>query len=84
MIDCQIRRVGTDEVVLVELNGQLDSIGCDQLGSTVEQQLPEDLKRLIIDCQGLDYISSNGLGMVSITFAVVMKRTFERSNGVSR
>ncbi len=74
MIDCQIRHVGPNHVLLIELSGQLDSIGCDDLNELVERSISDDVKHLIIDCQGLSYISSNGLGMLVQLHTTMKKR----------
>lgn len=63
MIDYKIKRSGEKDVhLLIELSGQLDTVGCESLTSVIENELTDDVERLIVDCQNLEYISSRGLG----------------------
>ena len=55
------------------LSGKLDAFHCDYLLKCVEHQIEEGYKKLILDCHGLEFISSMGLGMLMRVHARMKK-----------
>lgn len=75
MIDWQSKQLGQDgEILLFELSGRLDSLQCDYLLNVIEHRIKRDQKKLIIDCNDLEYISSMGLGMLLRIHSRMKKR----------
>jgi anti-sigma B factor antagonist len=63
MFDFRYETVGKDnDIVAVVLAGRLDEDGCNYLLGCVEDEILEGHRKLVLDCGGLDYISSMGLG----------------------
>jgi anti-sigma B factor antagonist len=53
----------SENQLIVELSGRLDAITAPTLERTLFENI-NDIKRLILDCKGLEYISSAGLRVV--------------------
>jgi anti-sigma B factor antagonist len=65
MIDWHYEEFGEDgEILLLRLSGKLESTGCEYPFAAIEEQIREGRKRLIIDCDGLEFISRVGLSML--------------------
>lgn len=52
------------EVTVMELAGRLDSSSVEDFFCTVEEAADSGSLRLILDCDGLEYISSVGFGIM--------------------
>ena len=62
------------DIVSVVLSGKLDAFACDYLLKCVEHQIEEGYRKLILDCDGLEFISSVGLGMLMRVHARMKRR----------
>ena len=60
--------------ICFKLSGSLDASSCDYLYSVLEERVDGGCKRLILDCQSLEFISSMGLGMLLRIHARLSKR----------
>jgi anti-sigma B factor antagonist len=45
------------------LSGEVDAVSALQLDDSIKKVLSENPKNILVDCQGLTYISSAGLGV---------------------
>ena len=62
MIDYQTYTTGeNDEVLVMEVDGRLDSVAADFLVDCVEGQIEHGVRKIVLDCSNLDYVSSMGL-----------------------
>ncbi|NJL55292.1 STAS domain-containing protein [bacterium] len=62
LIDINVRAV--ESVVLVEVNGRIDSMNANQLGAALEQAIDEPPSlsvQIVLDLSAVDYMSSAGL-----------------------
>ncbi len=50
-----------DGKTIVNINGYLDTISAEEFQKFVDDMTPEDTAHVIVDCEGLEYISSSGL-----------------------
>jgi anti-anti-sigma factor len=65
MIEWYYKELGENgEIVVIPLSGRLEVDDCDYLYSAVEKLIETGNKHVIVDCDGLEYISSMGLGML--------------------
>jgi anti-anti-sigma factor len=65
MFDFEYKKVGKNEDILALVpSGMLDESNCHYLLDCVKEEVLEGRKKLIIDCGGLEFISSMGLGML--------------------
>jgi anti-sigma B factor antagonist len=63
MFDFQYEKVGqSGDILAVVLTGTLDQSNCNYLLDCVAEEILEGRKKLIVDCGGLEFISSMGLG----------------------
>jgi anti-sigma B factor antagonist len=63
MLDFSYAKVGKDKDILaVILTGRLDEETCHYLMDCVAEDVLDGRKKMILDCGGLEYISSLGLG----------------------
>lgn len=62
MRECIIKREELDSLDVVRLDGALDSYSFPRLETTLNGLRDSDRNRVILDCSGLDYISSAALG----------------------
>jgi len=58
-MDIQEERKG--QVVIVKINGRLDSISSSELESKISGLIDKNEKIILVDCQQLSYVSSAGL-----------------------
>jgi anti-sigma B factor antagonist len=58
-----IQRSTQDELTILSLAGFLDAHTAPEFETAVEQEIDAGHRKLIVDCQGLSYISSAGLGV---------------------
>lgn len=56
-----IRETRSGTAVVLALDGKLDGFSAPALETQINRLLSENVKRLVFDCSGLDYISSAGL-----------------------
>jgi len=65
MLDFSYERIGKDEdIICIPISGSLNADNCDYLLDCVEGRIEAGHHKLILDCDGLSYISSMGLGML--------------------
>jgi anti-sigma B factor antagonist len=65
MIDWTSETFGNDgEIQVLRLVGRVDASCCDYLFSVLESRIEDGQKKLILDCDQVDFISSVGLGML--------------------
>ncbi len=62
MRECIIKKEEADELDIVRLDGALDSYSFPRLETTLNGLRDSQRNRVILDCGGLDYISSAALG----------------------
>ncbi len=58
-----IRRATQDGLTILSLDGFLDAHTAPEFETAMQQELDAGHNKLIVDCQGLSYISSAGLGV---------------------
>ncbi len=56
-----IREVRAGGVIVLAVNGRLDSFTAPAFEAEISRALSEGAKRIVFDCSGLEYISSTGL-----------------------
>ena len=56
-----IRETRSGAVVVLALSGKLDSFSAPELEAQITRLLSEGVKRIVLDCAEVKYISSNGL-----------------------
>lgn len=59
----QIETQTLDQAALIIINGDIDASSSIQLDESLSQQLKNKHLNIVIDCSGLNYISSAGLGV---------------------
>jgi anti-sigma B factor antagonist len=59
----QINSTKENELMLLELNGELDASCSVQMDNELSKAINENTKGIAINCEGLQYISSAGLGV---------------------
>jgi anti-sigma B factor antagonist len=59
----RIKRIQEDKVDIVVINGEIDASSSIELDLTIAKSVGEGFKKILIDCTGLEYISSAGLGV---------------------
>lgn len=57
----EINSKKTDDKTIVEVAGYLDAISAEEFLRFVDEMSPEDSAHIVVDCTGLQYISSSGL-----------------------
>ena len=62
MRECVIKREERDELDVVRLDGALDSYSFPKLETALNELRDSQRHRVVLDCGGLDYISSAALG----------------------
>lgn len=74
MADFYYKELGiNNDIVSVVLSGRLDTEQCDYLLHCVQKQIENGCNKLILDCDGLEYISSMGLGMLMRVHSRMLK-----------
>ncbi len=68
-----IKKVATDGQVLFELEGRLDTVTSQELEKQLKSSL-DGVEKLVLDCSGLEYISSAGLRVLLATQKIMMKQ----------
>ncbi len=62
MRECIIKTEERDNLDIVQLDGALDSYSFPRLESTLNSLRQNNRNRVVLDCSGLDYVSSAALG----------------------
>lgn len=62
MKGCTIRQEQRDTFDILHLNGSLDAYSFSQLEDTLNELRDQDLNRVVLNCEKLEYISSAALG----------------------
>lgn len=62
MKGCEVQRVSEGDLDIVHLNGSLDAFSFPRMEEILNQLRAENRHRVILDCAGLEYISSAALG----------------------
>ena len=57
----QIEEVRKGQIVILKINGRLDSTNSSELDITISNLVGQNEKTILVDCQNLDYVSSAGL-----------------------
>lgn len=76
MSDFEIAQERQDDVEVLHLKGQLDAHSFPQLQDTLERIDAANPPRVVLDCSGLEYVSSAGLGVLK-----KMSREFRQREG---
>ncbi|MCX7983430.1 MAG: STAS domain-containing protein [Bacteroidetes bacterium] len=63
MSECKVRRRERDGITILELDGLLDAHTAPKLEQMFQTLLNDKKFKIIINCKGLQYISSAGLGV---------------------
>ncbi|MEM7550621.1 MAG: STAS domain-containing protein [Bacteroidota bacterium] len=58
----EIKRYQEDDQVIIQINGEIDASSSIELDEALRSSLDESSK-VLVDCEGLSYISSAGLGV---------------------
>jgi|SRR5579872_2164398 len=58
-----IQRTSQGELTILALEGYLDAHTAPEFENAVQREVDAGNRRIIVDCQGLSYISSAGLGV---------------------
>ena len=65
MLDFSVEALGENsDIMCISIRGDLTAENCEYLLKCVESQIEDGYKNLILNCAGLTYISSLGLGML--------------------
>ncbi len=51
----------TEDKTIIEVKGYLDATNAEEFKKVVDDLSAEDTKQVVVDCEGLEYISSSGL-----------------------
>ncbi len=51
----------TEDKTIIELKGYLDATNAEEFQKVVDGMPAEDTQHVVVDCDGLEYISSSGL-----------------------
>jgi anti-anti-sigma factor len=71
-----INETVTGDIQTLELTGRLDVNTSDQFQEALDGVIAKGAKRLVIDCAGLDYVSSSGLRVF-----ILAGKKFKSENG---
>jgi anti-sigma B factor antagonist len=58
-----IQRSAQNDLTILSVGGYLDAHTAPEFENAVQREIDAGNRKLIVDCQGLDYISSAGLGV---------------------
>ena len=56
-----LREARSGEVVVLAISGRLDGVSAPELEDHINRLLSGNVKRIVFDCSGMEYISSAGL-----------------------
>lgn len=59
----QIKRLQEDGIDIISPIGEVDASSSIELDLTIAKSVGEGYTKILVDCQGLEYISSAGLGV---------------------
>jgi anti-sigma B factor antagonist len=62
----EISREYTGNIIILSLNGRLDTLNFAQLENEINSLIKKNQKDYILDCQELDYVSSSGLRVLML------------------
>ncbi len=62
MKECTIEHEARDDIDILSLSGSLDAYSFPRLEAALQALREQNRNRVILDCSGLDYISSAALG----------------------
>jgi len=65
-----VKLESTGEYALVSLEGRVDTTNANEFENSMLQVMAEGYTKIVLDCSGLDYISSSGLRV----FLIVQKK----------
>ena len=61
-MDLEITPESVDGILVLRLEGELDTYNCGQLRSALVEQVEQGHNRIVVDMTSVDYIDSTGLG----------------------
>ncbi len=71
-ISVEERTIGSDDIAVINLKGVLDAWTVSDLENTLESLLKEkQIYNWLFDFEGLDFISSSGIGVLLLNFGKV-------------
>lgn len=56
-----LKEIKNDKAIIIEIVGRLDTTNFSQLENLIMQHINGGEKKFVIDCSGMDYVSSSGL-----------------------
>ncbi len=56
-----LKEIKNDKAVIIEIDGRLDTTNFSKLESEIMNHIESGQKKYVIDCGGMDYVSSSGL-----------------------
>lgn len=56
-----LKEIKNDKAVIIEIEGRLDTTNYGKLENEIMRHIDNDDKLFVIDCAGMDYVSSSGL-----------------------
>ena len=62
------------EILAVMLRGSLDTTTTDQFNQAIQNHLDQGRTKIIIECSGVDYVSSLGIGSLVVLQARLRKK----------
>jgi anti-anti-sigma factor len=65
-----VKLESSEEYALVSLEGRVDTTNANEFENSMLQVMAEGYTKIVLDCSGLDYISSSGLRV----FLIVQKK----------
>jgi anti-sigma B factor antagonist len=77
-VDLEITPQMVDGILVLHLEGELDTYNCGQLRSGVVEQVEQGHNQIIVDMSGVEYIDSTGLG----SLVGGLKRVSERGGAM--
>jgi anti-anti-sigma factor len=73
MIDFATRDIPDTDIRVVTMTGKLDNESSEYFFTFIEEQVAGGHKKLVLDCENLEYISSMGLGSLMRTHSRMKK-----------
>ncbi len=73
MIDFTTKDLPDTDIRVVMITGKLDNDSSEYFFSFIEEQVTDGHKKLVLDCENLEYISSMGLGSLMRTHSRMKK-----------